>query len=157
VKTGDEFQALQKELEGLKKSTLAVQDAQTKLRDEMKKVEADIQALDTTVTDVKAKMSEEQCKIDAEAGGANKNLVEMQTKRKGLVKGIEPKYLAAYDKVRSTKGGIGIALVTGGVCRACNMRLMPQLFVDLQRLQTMHECPTCRRLLIYKPAATAQA
>ncbi len=151
VKTGDEYQALQKELENLKKSTLAVQDAQTKLRDEVKRVEGEIQTIDAGINDVKAKMTEEQGKIDVEAGGANKNLEELQGKRKALTGRIEGKYLNAYEKIRSVKGGIGIALVTGGVCRGCNMRLMPQLFVDLQRMQDIHPCPTCRRLLIYKP------
>ena len=113
VKTGDEYQALQKELENLKKSTLAVQDAQTKLRDEVKRVEGEIQTIDAGINDVKAKMTEEQGKIDVEAGGANKNLEELQGKRKALTAALKPN---AYEDTLG-QGWHRIALVTVGVCR----------------------------------------
>ena len=47
--------------------------------------------------------------------------------------------------------GKAVAEVVDGHCLGCNMDLAPQMYIEVQRGDTVHQCTTCYRLLIYKP------
>jgi hypothetical protein len=49
--------------------------------------------------------------------------------------------------------GIAVAPVSNGVCQACNMNLRPQLYIELQKQQTLILCPNCSRILFWENGA----
>ena len=44
---------------------------------------------------------------------------------------------------------MAVAPVSDGSCGACNMRLPPQQFNELQRMDQMMSCPSCRRMMYW--------
>lgn len=150
IKTNNEFQALQKEIESLKKNSAVIQENANKVGEELEKHKKEMESYDSVIKDVSAKREVEAGKIGQEEGLFDKELSRLNGMRAQMVVGIDKRYLAAYDRLRSGKGGLGIVPAVGGSCKGCNMRIPPQTYNELQRGTEMHMCPNCRRILIYK-------
>jgi predicted nucleic acid-binding Zn-ribbon protein len=68
-------------------------------------------------------------------------------------KGIPPDLLSKYRMLLEKRQGIAVAPVSNGVCQACNMNLRPQLYIELQKQQTLILCPNCSRILFWENGA----
>lgn len=164
IKTNNEFQALQKEIESLKKNSAVIQENANKVGEELEKHKKEMESYETVLKDVRSKREVEASKIAQEEGLFDTELSRLNGMRAKMIVGIDGRYLAAYDRLRSGKGGLGIVPAAGGSCKGCNMRIPPQIYNELQRGTELHTCPNCRRILIYKDAvkgaensATAQS
>ncbi|MGB5222639.1 MAG: C4-type zinc ribbon domain-containing protein [Polyangiales bacterium] len=83
-------------------------------------------------------------------------VAELEEQRAGLLNGREqlvakvPKNVVKrYERLR---GGIpnAVIIIKDGNCTACRMALPPQLSIELQRADELHQCPHCRRIIIHK-------
>ncbi|MBW2374434.1 MAG: hypothetical protein JRF55_00405 [Deltaproteobacteria bacterium] len=43
-----------------------------------------------------------------------------------------------------------VIIIKDSNCPGCRMALPPQLTIDLQRADELHQCPHCRRIIIHK-------
>lgn len=153
VKTNNELQALQKEIESLKKNSAIIQDNANKVDEELQKVAKELGTYESTLKDVKEKRATEAAKIADEEKSFDTELARLNAQRAERAVGIEKRYMAAYDKVRQGRGGLGVVPAVAGNCKGCNMRIPPQMYNELQRGTEMHMCPSCRRILVYKDAS----
>ncbi|MBI3544416.1 MAG: hypothetical protein HY075_14185 [Deltaproteobacteria bacterium] len=152
IKTNQEFQAIQKELESLKKNSATIQDNANKVGEELAKQQKELGAIEAVLTEAKTKLDSESNKIASESGGLENELKRLQGLRVSAADGIDKRYLAAYEKTRLNRSGLGLANATGGSCKGCNMRIPPQIYNELQRGTELFTCPSCRRILVYKDA-----
>lgn len=58
--------------------------------------------------------------------------------------------LGKYNLLLGKRHGVAVARVIGGVCQACYMNLRPQLFIELQKQETLVLCPNCSRILFFE-------
>jgi len=72
--------------------------------------------------------------------------VHLDPKRQALLLEIPPPYRSLYERIRAAKG-TALATVKGNTCVGCNMHLPPQLINEIRKTQTIHQCPTCKRIL----------
>lgn len=70
--------------------------------------------------------------------------------RKGLIKSLPRNILSRYDAIRQRRG-TAIALTHDGTCLACHIAVPPQLFQKILRNESLELCPSCQRILYYKP------
>ena len=56
--------------------------------------------------------------------------------------------VALYEKVRASKGGVGVAKLEGGTCTGCHTRLPAKEAERLRSGGGLHRCDNCRRLLV---------
>lgn len=152
IKTNQEFQALQKEIESLKKNSGVIKENADKVTVEYDKFKKEMDLFDAAMKDAQTKYDTEAAKISEETKGMDQELAKLNELRKQAIVGIDSRYLATYDRVRGTRGGIGIVYAIGGSCKGCNMRIPPQIYNELQRGTEMHICPSCRRILVFKDA-----
>lgn len=161
IKNNQEFQALQKEIESLKKNSAIIQENANKTKAEVDRIQGEMNEIEKVLNEVKAKHAAESSKIANETGGMDSELSKLNEARAEAIKGIDLRYLGAYDRIRQGRFGIGIVPAVGGSCKGCNMRIPPQVYNELQRGSEMHFCPNCKRILVYKdavkPSAQSQA
>ena len=50
-----------------------------------------------------------------------------------------------------------VVVATGGVCSFCNVRLQPQVWIEVQRMDKVIYCQTCRRVNVHEPVMIAAA
>lgn len=93
-------------------------------------------------------------KSEEESSGAR--IAELQEERRKLLTGrdelaakISSQVIKRYERLRK---GISnaVVIIHDGSCTACRMALPPQLTIELQRADELHQCPHCRRILIHK-------
>ena len=69
--------------------------------------------------------------------------------RDDLVAKVPKSVVKRYERLR---GGLpnAVIIISDGTCGACRMALPPQLTIELQRANELHQCPHCRRIIIHK-------
>ena len=83
-------------------------------------------------------------------------LVRMQADREVIVQKVKPDLYRRYEQIRKRKG-TALAWTRDGTCSACNIRLQPMLFQKLMRADEFGQCPSCNRILYFRPAVQAKA
>ena len=74
----------------------------------------------------------------------------LATDRKARAQSVAADFLALYEKVRESSGGIAAALLVGAQCKGCNLTLNT---IELQRISGLGEdevirCEECRCILV---------
>jgi predicted nucleic acid-binding Zn-ribbon protein len=79
-----------------------------------------------------------------------KEMADEARQRKEREKGIPLELLSKYRMLLEKRHGVAVARVIQGVCQACNMNLRPQLFIELQKQDSLIICPNCNRILFWE-------
>jgi len=71
------------------------------------------------------------------------------TGRELLVAKVPTNVVKRYERLRT---GIpnAVIIIKDGNCTGCRMALPPQLNIELQRADELHQCPHCRRIIIHQ-------
>jgi predicted nucleic acid-binding Zn-ribbon protein len=83
-------------------------------------------------------------------------VAEKEAIRAGLVANVPPSLYRRYEMIRGRRG-TAISYTTDGTCSACHMRLPPMLFQGLTRENKFEQCPSCNRILYYRPGVTGDS
>ena len=57
-----------------------------------------------------------------------------------------------YDRIAAVRGGIAIAEGVEGRCTACNVRLRPQIWVQVRNAGQVQQCDACKRIVFARAA-----
>jgi predicted nucleic acid-binding Zn-ribbon protein len=79
--------------------------------------------------------------IDAE-------LTEHSTKRTAVADPLPDDLLALYEKIRSSKNGVGAAALEGGTCQGCHTQLPNKEVERIRAEGGLQRCENCRRILV---------
>jgi hypothetical protein len=82
--------------------------------------------------------------------------VDVAGKRKirvGLVEKVTPVLYRRYETIRKRKGSSIAHIGTDGTCSMCHIRIPPMMFQKMSRGDEFDQCPSCARILYYKPPA----
>lgn len=148
-----ELNALTKELDNLRRANTSRQEELKKLSEQLQEAQAEH---DKRVADRDAlsqKMNEAVAKLEADIAERQEQAQELNTRRDEIRATLEKPMLARYDRISRGRNGIAIAEVTeAGTCTACNLATPPQQFIRLNKLETLENCSSCKRILVYLPA-----
>jgi predicted nucleic acid-binding Zn-ribbon protein len=73
--------------------------------------------------------------------------------RVALVEKVTPVLYRRYETIRK-RLACSIAYVTDGTCSQCHIRIPPMMFQKMSRGDEFDQCPSCARILYYKPPQT---
>jgi predicted nucleic acid-binding Zn-ribbon protein len=146
AKNSKEYMAAQREIEQRREGLTTREGEIAKLVeavDVKKKLLADkagdVEALKASIAKdgeaAKARMAEIQGKI-----------AELRAERDKLAAAVKPEVLKRYSNIRMRRG-LAVVSVRNGTCQGCNMNIPPQLFIVIQRGQTIETCPSCHRII----------
>lgn len=116
-------------------------------RAEIDKVAAERDALASELganeTDVASRLADLEQR-EASKDGARKQAVAL----------VSPVLYRRYEMIRKRRG-TALAHTVEGTCSACHMRLPPMLFQQLMRKDDFSQCPSCNRILYFRPERAA--
>ncbi|MBP1688317.1 MAG: hypothetical protein H6Q33_4460 [Deltaproteobacteria bacterium] len=119
--------------ESLETKTAAAQQAESSLRD-----------LETTAA---SQMAERQARLHQLRSELEGERVGRTQVAATLDRGLRVKYEQIFDR----RGGTAVVEVRNGTCLGCHMNLPPQFFNELQRARDVRLCPSCHRILFWRP------
>ena len=155
VKTNREYVAMQHEIATATAEVKGVEDRLLELL---------VAADDLAEAIRRAEADSRKARIDADA---EFKALEAETARLGAVvehgadarqevaPQLDERWLRLFDQIREKRGGLAVVEVREGHCTACRLRLRPQVINDLLRLDTIHQCSGCARILYQLPQPPA--
>ncbi len=150
-----QYNALEKEMETLKRMRAQLEEERDTLRENVESFEADVNEKAQRIGVIETQIREEQTSIDAAAADGDVRARELQGERDKIKRDIEKTIVRRYEFILGRRPGPAVVPAIGGVCKGCNMATPPQLFNELQTGRKFIQCPNCQRILYYQQEADA--
>jgi len=122
----DKVLDIMEEMEGLEAE---LKKDETELRARTQEIERSIRACESSVPDLEtalARLREEKASIEAL---------------------VEAELLARYRRIADMRKGVALAEARNELCTACHVRIRPQVYADLMKMEGIFACDSCSRIL----------
>ena len=149
IKTNREYQAVLKEIENAKRLN---RQREEEILDILEKLEETQKRITRAEKDLGEKRKEVEVQVTALRQKESSFEQEMAGKvqqKEQKEKEITPELLGRYRILAEKRQAIAVARVIQGVCQACHMNLRPQLYIELQKQESLILCPNCNRILFW--------
>lgn len=153
IKTNKEYQAVLKEIEGAKKLNRQREEEILGILERFEELQNSVRQGETDLEEKRKEYEKQLAALQARAAQFEEKMAAELSERDERRKGIPPDLLSKYLILLEKRQGVAVASVANGVCHACNMNLRPQLYIELQKQQTLILCPNCSRILFWENGA----
>jgi uncharacterized protein len=149
IRNQREYLALSREIEGGKRQNRDSEEKIVELTAQREQLDTQIEALQDKLGEAEVDCAAERERVQGVLSGAGAELGKEKTRRDALLSKVPAQLLRKYDAIRAKRFGLGLVPVEDGSCQGCNMKLPPQLYNILQRVETIEQCPSCQRLIFW--------
>jgi uncharacterized protein len=156
VRNDKELQALTHEVESLKETNQRLEGEVLASMEGADARTARIKELTEAIAKGRVDLTAAEKEIADEVEELKSNISKTRKARDKVAENVEPGLLSRYQMIFSRRGGVAVTLAKGGTCQGCRMRLPPQLYNEIQKLQQIHFCPNCQRILYYEEQPAAE-
>jgi len=124
--------------------------------DELGRIAQAIEAKTASLAEREKDFDETKISLQADEESSKARVAELEEQRGKLLDGrdllaakVSKTIVKRYERLKT---GIpnAVIIIGDGTCTACRMALPPQLTIELQRANEVHQCPHCRRIIIHK-------
>jgi uncharacterized protein len=158
VQNTQEFQAVNKEVDQLKKLAVTLEEQSKKNTTDIENLQKELSGFDAEYQKLKTERDAQATQVSGQSSKFDTEIAALTGERAQFTTLIDKRVLSQYDRIRGARGGLGIVPAIAGRCKGCNMVVPPQLYNQIQRGDDVHQCPSCHRILfIPNPVATAAA
>ena len=155
IKNSKELMALQREIDLIKQGNSEREDELIKLMEETDRANSEIKGKAEELAKLQAEWDREQEELRSQITGIDQAVSEAATRRQTIAAQVAGDLISRYELIFSRRGGTAVVEVTGGICQGCYMNVPPQLWNEIIRSEKVHLCPSCQRILHYKPTEEA--
>ncbi len=149
VKTNKEYQLFLREVDDNKKRKDALETELLEYLDEKEKIEGNVQESEKEYLLLKDQIETEQKDIGKKSKDDRELLDEYLAQQKDIGKNIDPSLMNRFVKISKMNNGLAVVNVRKEVCMGCFMNIPPQLYIEVQRGDSLISCPQCSRILYY--------
>jgi predicted nucleic acid-binding Zn-ribbon protein len=150
VKTNKEYQALLNEIETFKKTASRVEEEILLVMDEIDEVKKDLSKREKEIVIIVERFEAEKKKIEEKMAQDDLLWEEKQKRKEVLSKQIESKLFKLYNTLKEKRLGTGIVCVRHETCQGCFVNVPPQMFIEVQKNNSIVRCPNCNRILYWE-------
>jgi len=150
IKSQRELTALNKELDTARRTNLARSEELAKLTEQLEASQTDYEkkkaehaALVEAMADTQKALTES---IDAAEVAAN----DQRTRQVEIKKQVDRTLVSRFERILRGRDGSAVVLMNNETCSACRMNVSPQVYIRLQRMETIENCDHCKRLLVFR-------
>lgn len=149
IRNQREYLALSREVEASKRQNRDLEDQIGELRKKSDEFDNQVEDFLTQASTTEEEIASERSAVDAKSKELEEAKAKKIAKREELLPTVDKAILRKYDFIRSKRAGVGIVRVTAGSCQGCYMQLPPQLYNVLHRGDSLEQCPSCSRIVIW--------
>jgi hypothetical protein len=124
--------------------------------EELGRIGQTIEAKTASLAEREKDFEEAKGVLQAKEESSKSRIVELEEQRGKMLNGREelaakvPKSIVKrYERLKTGITNV-VLIIKDGTCTGCRMALPPQLTIELQRGDELHQCPHCRRIIIHK-------
>lgn len=152
ITAAKELQALQEEIDALKRRKRSLEDDELEIMERLEPVDAEAARLEADRSELAASLEEAEEALAVAEAAVDSELAEVTSQRQEAVDEVgDDALLAGYEALRAQLGGIAIAPLTeSGTCGGCHLALSA---VERDRIRHLPAdakvtCEECGRLLV---------
>jgi len=150
VSSPRELQALQADVEQLKRHQRSVEDRQLAAMEEREPLEARLAELDGALGELEAGLASARAALEGAESAISSELSLEQSARDEIAAGIDAPLRTAYEERRAKANGVGAARLVGTTCQGCHLSI-PATEVDRIRKApagSVAYCDNCGCILV---------
>lgn len=150
VKNNKEYQSLLKEIDDLNGINSSIEDLMLENLDLLDAAEQSIAGKQEALASLSRDIRDEKAHIQQNADEKQARLSELEKRRDEMREIIGQELLDTFNIVKKKhSGGLAIVSVSNAVCSGCNVNLPPQMYNELQRIDSLRFCPNCQRIVYW--------
>ncbi|HXV85041.1 MAG TPA: C4-type zinc ribbon domain-containing protein [Candidatus Binatia bacterium] len=153
IKNAKELQALQREIDQIKQSNGDVEEDLIRIFEEIDRIKAELKSKEEEVATLQREWQQKQEEMQTKISGIDQLVSDAVTLRKTIASQIAGELISRYELIFARRGGSAVVEVSGGICQGCYMNIPPQLWNEIIKSEKVNLCPSCQRILYYKPSA----
>ena len=150
VKTNKEYQALLSEIEAIKEVNSREEEEILQVMDEIDELKKDLSRREKEMAITMEKIEAEKRKIQEGMAQGDSVWKKQLERREVLSKQIESKLFKLYNTLKEKRRGIGVVSVKQETCQGCFVNVPPQMFIEVQKNNSLIRCPNCNRILYWE-------
>jgi uncharacterized protein len=144
-----ELASIQAEIDGLRRRKSHIEDQDLDLMEKREEAEKALEESKATVSRLESEVADATTGRDSASTEIATELKKNEDERAQIAPGLPEEVLELYDDLRAKKDGIGVAELSGGVCKGCNVKISPFSADAIKRSgEAIVRCENCRRLLV---------
>ncbi|MFN8624716.1 MAG: C4-type zinc ribbon domain-containing protein [Candidatus Binatia bacterium] len=157
VRNERELQSLRREIELGKETTQQAEEELLGVFESLEVKTAAAREAESSLRELEqsaaSQMTERQTRVSQLRGELDGERAARTQVAATLDRGLRVKYEQIFER----RGGTAVVEVRNGTCLGCHMNLPPQFFNELQRARDVRLCPSCHRILFWRPERLDQA
>jgi predicted nucleic acid-binding Zn-ribbon protein len=150
VKTNKEYQALLSEIEGIKEANSREEEEILQVMDEIDELKKDLSKREKEMAITVERIEAEKRKIQERMAQGDAVWKQQVERREVLSKQIESKLIKLYNTLKEKRQGVGVVSVKQETCQGCFVHVPPQMFIEVQKTNSLIRCPNCNRILYWE-------
>lgn len=145
-----EAQALQADLESLKRRQTTLEDEVLELMERIEPLDETLSGSVVDLETVRQDRERTRAALVAAQAAVDAELAAVAEARIQLAAAVSPEMLKSYEELRPQYGGIAIARLVGSTCQGCFLSLAAAEVDELRRrpADELVHCPDCGRILV---------
>ncbi len=145
-----EFNAVEKEIEALKKSVEQTEEELLHLAEVIESTEAAIEEKEEKIDQLRESIAQDEADAEDDLTDLDDQIQALKDREETRRDEVSKRVLYKYDFIRKRRPNkSAIAAAKDAHCEKCFMALPPQMYIDIQRGDTLVTCPSCQRILYF--------
>jgi predicted nucleic acid-binding Zn-ribbon protein len=157
VRNEKELQALRHEIEISKEANQQVEEELLHIFDSLDTLNASAKEAEDLLREIEAEADSTSAERRARANTLQVEFKAQREIRTRMAAALDSRLRQKYEQIFERRGGTAVVEVRDGTCLGCHMHLPPQFFNELQRTREVRLCPSCHRILFWRPERLDQA
>lgn len=149
VKNNREYDAVTHEIESVKDEIGKKETRILELMDLDKELKESLETSKKHQKEIHQKFLERKAELDKRMEETEKDEARLKDLRDKVIRKLEPRILANYERIKKAKNDIAVVSVIGNACGGCFKTLPPQRILEIRAMNQIYLCEVCGRILTW--------
>jgi uncharacterized protein len=156
VKTNREYDAVSHEIESVKIEIGKKENRLLELMDLVENGGKFIEESRNQMTRLKGEFEKKSADLGKKQEATEREEIALKDLRGKALRGIEPKWLSSYERIRNAKNGLAMVPLVRNACGGCRKTFPPQRVLEIREGSRLYLCDVCGRMLYWDEIISEQ-
>ena len=149
IKTNEEYAALSHEIDFTRADISKKEDAILDLLEQAEETKTELDEATRGSEEAERSIDERVARLSEELRSLDDAVAVKRDERLRVAMRVNRATLASYERILESKGDSAVARISEGACSGCYVQLPPQTVIEIRRADTLIECQSCGRILVW--------
>lgn len=147
LKTNKEYQTMLQQIEDAKADASVIEDKILEVMERIDQAKVETEKEKEKLKTEEKTFQEQEKVVEVRIKEIDERLSQLESQRKQIIPGIDPKILVQYERILANRDGLAITTAKDNSCQGCNMYVPPQVINLIKMYEEIVTCEVCNRIL----------